>query len=132
MDRKRSRPVSVAGTIYYFAFGERTAFAKPTIEVKTMPVEICPAKQVDKILRKRQFTGVIKAERASNLSFERTGSLIELKVIEGTVFKQNQVLAVLDTRNLDAQKKQLAAQHHGIGRRCDQRFDCCSGSDPRR
>ncbi|MEL6500256.1 MAG: efflux RND transporter periplasmic adaptor subunit [Cyanobacteria bacterium J06623_1] len=55
----------------------------------------------------RSYTGRVIANRSSELSFETTGKLVDLKVKEGDLVEPGTPLAVLDTRNLQASKREL-------------------------
>jgi len=92
-------------------FANPFASAKESgIQVKTMPVAVEIAERVKFHDRSREFTGVVKTARASNLTFERTGNVTNVLVDEGQYVKQGVELVQLDTRNLLARKRQLTAQ----------------------
>ncbi len=77
---------------------------------RPLPVETVIVKQVDSYQVQRKYTGVVRAARTADLSFERGGRIIEVKVDEGQQVADGQVLAMLDTRHLTAQRQQLQAQ----------------------
>jgi len=57
----------------------------------------------------RQYTGVVRAARTAELSFERRGRIIKVAVDEGQQVAAAEVLATLDTRHLTASRDQLQA-----------------------
>lgn len=75
-----------------------------------LPVETVALAAVDSFDVRRTYTGVVKAERTSELSFERNGKLITVEVEEGDRVELGQVLARLDVRNLQAKQRELDAQ----------------------
>lgn len=58
----------------------------------------------------RRYTGVVAARRTSALSFLRSGRVEKIFVEEGAELSQGQLLAVLDTRALVAERERLRAQ----------------------
>lgn len=75
-----------------------------------IPVEVVELKPVDSFARKRTYTGKVEAARTSELSLERSGKLIEIKVDEGDPVKAGAVLARLDTRHLKIIRQKLQAE----------------------
>ena len=58
----------------------------------------------------RTFTGLITPAQASELAFKLTGRLETLAVDQGDVVQQGQLLAVLDTRSLRAERAMVEAE----------------------
>ncbi|GAB4193131.1 MAG: efflux RND transporter periplasmic adaptor subunit [Wenzhouxiangellaceae bacterium] len=58
----------------------------------------------------REFAGRVLAGQSSRLGFERGGQVEQILVDEGAAVEQGQLLARLDTRLLEAERDQLAAQ----------------------
>ncbi len=83
--------------------------AQTTIDVKVMPVATFTVEKVSSLERVRRFTGVVKTERATDISFENMGTLKKVHVKEGQYVKENDLLAELDDRVLVARQKQLKA-----------------------
>ena len=80
--------------------------SKPTaLSVRTTTVE-----PVRSFLKRRTFTGVLKASRTSELGFERSGRLIAVLVNEGDRVTEGTVLAKIDVENLTAKHQELKAQ----------------------
>ena len=75
-----------------------------------IPVETVTATPVTSFQQRRTFTGLLKASRSSELGFERTGRLIAVAVEEGDRVDAGDVLARLDTQNLQARQRELQAQ----------------------
>lgn len=55
------------------------------------------------------YSGIVKAKRKSELSFERPGRVDEIKVEQGDRVKAGQVLALLNTEQVEAQIRKLEA-----------------------
>lgn len=55
------------------------------------------------------YSGIVKAKRKSDLSFERPGRVDEIQVEQGDRVKAGQVLARLNTEQLEAQVRKLEA-----------------------
>jgi len=81
-----------------------TAELKSAESVNTLPVTTIAANRVESYARKRSYTGLLRAARRSQLSFQRSGELLELLVDEGTVVVAGQSLGRLDARHLDARR----------------------------
>jgi multidrug efflux pump subunit AcrA (membrane-fusion protein) len=75
-----------------------------------LTVKTQTAKPVDQYDQSRVYTGIIRPKRASDLSFELNGEVIELWADAGSKVEADQLLARLDTRGLAAQRDQLVAQ----------------------
>ncbi|MCA9039926.1 MAG: efflux RND transporter periplasmic adaptor subunit [Planctomycetaceae bacterium] len=60
--------------------------------------------------KERTFTGLVKAKRESELSFEVAGKIVECLVDEGSRVEANAPLAKLEADRLEIQKKQTKAQ----------------------
>jgi len=81
-----------------------------TRAVNTTPVKTVTIQPESGYEVTRSYTGEITARRSSELGLERGGELTQVLVEEGDRVTQGQPLARLDTRNLQAQRKQLEAQ----------------------
>lgn len=77
---------------------------------RSIPVDVVTVKRVDSIEQPRSYTGVIRAGRISELGFERGGKVVEILVDEGDEVSSGQPLARLDTRHLEAKRRELTAQ----------------------
>ncbi|MGI2130746.1 efflux RND transporter periplasmic adaptor subunit [Shewanella baltica] len=55
------------------------------------------------------FTGTIRAGNTTGVGFELAGKLNELQADSGIKVKQGQILAILDTRLLDAERQEIQA-----------------------
>lgn len=75
-----------------------------------LPVETMRALPVASYPVLRTYTGEITARRSSELGFERSGELVLISADEGNRVKAGTSLATLDTRNLEAQRRELLAQ----------------------
>ena len=79
-------------------------------EVEALAVETLTVEAVNSYDVLRFYTGEIAALRSSDLGFNRGGELVQVRVAEGDRVTSGQVLAQLDTQNLQTQRRQLEAQ----------------------
>ena len=75
-----------------------------------LPVETMRLGKIRPSDSRQMFAGVLAARLQSRLSFERGGRIVSLIVEEGDVVQTGQVLAQLDTTDLDAQTKRTKAE----------------------
>jgi len=87
--------------------------SEETSQVSGVTVETVTVKPASGYEVTRSFTGEISAQRSSELGLERGGELTQVLVEEGDRVSKGQPLARLDTRNLQAQRKQLEARLSG-------------------
>lgn len=73
-------------------------------------VRVVHVERVPGYMASRTYTGRIQARRTSDLGFEQSAKLIEVAVEEGASVKAGEVLARLDTRQLEARKQSLVAE----------------------
>lgn len=78
---------------------------------RVLSVNVLLAERADSHTEQRSYSGLIKAERAVDLSFSRPARLERLLVDHGDVVKAGQVLAELDKRHLDLKKESLTSAH---------------------
>ncbi len=82
--------------------------AAPT-QSAALPVEVFKAREQSSYRWMRFYSGRVEARRTAELGFERSGMLKSVKVDEGAGVRQGQILAVLDSDILQAQRKEQAA-----------------------
>lgn len=75
------------------------------LPVETMKVKLVESYQVD-----RTYTGTIVPRRTTDLGFERSGKLLNLKFDQGGLVTVGTPIAFLDTRNIKAQQRELLAE----------------------
>lgn len=85
------------------------------LPVATMRVEAASA-----YTSVRSYTGVLRAARTSQLSFERPGLVVAVLVDQGERVEAGQTLAQLDRRHLEARRDQLLAQRSEAEARLDE------------
>lgn len=78
-------------------------------EARPLPVDVIHPEAVDGYDRVREFTGEVRARREVALGFEVAGRVLEVAVDEGERVDQGAVLARIDTRRLEADRRRLAA-----------------------
>ncbi len=78
----------------------------PTI----LPVETITVAFVRAYSISQSYTGIVEAQRTSELSFEQSGLLLSLTVKGGDSVAQGAPIGRLDTRQLQAQRSRLLAQ----------------------
>jgi len=90
----------------------RTATASSVVEKHNspLPVSIIAVEQIESYSRARSYTGLLRESRRSQLSFQRSGELVELLVDEGDAVTKGDVLGRLDARHILAARAQLTAQ----------------------
>ena len=81
--------------------------------VRALAVETITLKPTTSYQVSRSYTGEIAAIRTSDLGFTRGGEIENILVQEGDRIGKGQVIAKLDTRDLEAQKQQLLAEKAG-------------------
>ncbi|MDJ0899937.1 MAG: efflux RND transporter periplasmic adaptor subunit [Xenococcus sp. MO_188.B8] len=85
-------------------------FSSTTIlPVETTKVNLVNSYQVDRI-----YTGTIVSRRTSSLGFERAGKLLSLIVDRGERVQAGTPIALLDTKNLQAQQQELLAERKQV------------------
>lgn len=72
-------------------------------------VEVETLQKATKWETRSTYSGIIKAKRKSDLSFERPGRVDEIQVEQGDRVKAGQVLARLNTEQIEAQVRKLEA-----------------------
>lgn len=72
---------------------EKAAITRP-VKVSTVSTLVSSSKS---------FSGIITAEQFSNLTFKVSGTIMDMKVDEGQNLKKDQVIAVLDPRDINLQ-----------------------------
>ena len=87
-----------------------TAELSPQSSVEVVPVATIAAQRVESYARQRSYTGLLREARRSQLSFQRSGELLELMVDEGQVVVTGQALGRLDERHIRARRAQIEAQ----------------------
>ncbi len=118
----RWRRAAAVGVILAVAWGGIAFFRRqavpsqsetPTIEQNLptiLPVETVTVERVSSYSVSQSYTGIVEAQRTSELSFEGSGLLLSLAVQEGDQVVQGEAIATLDTRQLQAQRSGLIAQ----------------------
>ncbi|SUI76061.1 efflux RND transporter periplasmic adaptor subunit [Shewanella morhuae] len=108
-----ARPFWRAANICVFAFASLTACQKEVTEhatevtlptVTSQTLTLTPSYQ-----RIQTYTGTIRAGNTTGVGFELAGKLNELQVNSGSKVKQGQILAILDTRLLEAERQEIQA-----------------------
>ncbi len=82
-------------------------------QAKALTVSTIEIEPVNSYQVSRSYTGEIAAIRTSELGFSRGGELIQILVSEGDRISQGTIVALLDTRELKAQRQQLVAEKVG-------------------
>ncbi len=89
--------------------------APPEAEATSvLPVEARAVQRETGYALVEQHAGRVVARRASDLGFERAGRLVEVRVDQGDAVEAGALLARLDTRELRARRRELAAQRAEI------------------
>lgn len=104
-------PLLLAGLVATVALvNSSRASRSGKLSVNVLPVQTRAVEPVSSYTVNRTYTGTISAQRSSELGFERAGQLINVAVEEGDRVTAGTVLATLDTRTLEAERRRLQAQ----------------------
>lgn len=90
--------------------GSEETDPQKAIPNQRLPVQALSLQEVDSHSQTVQYTGMIVAGNACDLAFNRAGRITEISIDEGDLVDETTVIAKLDTRDLDAQQKQLLSQ----------------------
>jgi RND family efflux transporter MFP subunit len=86
------------------------AAATASTEAEALPVESLRLKAMASLETRTRYNGTVEAARSSQLAFEVPGRVVRVLVEEGQAVAPGQVLAQLDTAELEAQRKQALSQ----------------------
>ena len=84
--------------------------AEPERAPTILPVDVLAAEHVASYKLRRSFTGSVRAQRSTKLSFERLGTIERVLVDEGDRVAAGELLVELDTRRLAIRRKQTQSQ----------------------
>lgn len=91
-------------------YASRHSEEPAALGIDGVPVATLVAEPVESYDFRRSYTGAIVARRASDLSFERAGKLVELSADEGDEVRAGQVLGQLKTRHLLVAQQRIEAE----------------------
>ena len=100
----------LVGTVAIVSNIGTAADAGTGLKTEVMPVKVAVAEFVDFVVYDREFSGVVRAKRSSDLAFERSARIMKLYFDDGDLVGEDQVIAELDTRDLNHLKDQVQAQ----------------------
>ena len=86
----------------------------PLISVAAVPAQLLDGYDVQ-----RSFAGLTEANRSVTVSFEQGGTVDQILVDEGDIVSQGDVLAILDTGLLDAERQTLGATRSAVSVRLE-------------
>lgn len=101
---------AVAGLLWDSMSGSNAAADDELMQAAPLPVQVLSIREVTNHQSHRNYTGRVTPRRSSIVSFEVGGKLLNLRVDDGDVVQENQILAEVDTRRLMVQKQKLIAQ----------------------
>ncbi len=96
-------------TLITLALHGRVNLEQETATRAPMPVPVASFSTQDSYRREVSFLGLVRAGRKSDLGFEVPGSVALLEVTEGSTVSTGDVLARLDTAQLEARRQAVAA-----------------------
>ena len=73
-------------------------------------VETTILKPVDHVDQKRTYTGIVSPRRTTDIGFERSARLMDVKFDEGDEVQKERALATLDTRQIESRRREMAAR----------------------
>ncbi|MEM8737553.1 MAG: efflux RND transporter periplasmic adaptor subunit [Planctomycetota bacterium] len=97
--------------VFFLATGGTRAADGDAEVVRALPVPVVAVKTEPGYRITRAYSGRIEARRASVLGFERSAEVVAVAVREGDEVGRGEVLARLDTRQLDTRKRQWTAEY---------------------
>jgi len=83
--------------------------AAPLVEVRVFRPEYRPGYEVE-----RRFVGRLEPARQTDLAFELTGTVHEILIDEGGTVEDGAVIARLDTRSLEAERRRQQANRSAV------------------
>ena len=92
----------------------QTATAQDSKSTTILPVQAVNVKRVASYQVDRTYAGTIVSRRSSELGFERSGKLLSLEVDKGDFVIVGTPIAILDKRNLNAQKREFLAERKQV------------------
>lgn len=84
--------------------------AELVVKQEVMPVKVIDADFVDSVVYEREFSGVVRAKRSSDLAFERSAQVIEINFDDGESVSKGEVIARLDSVDLSNSKSRINAE----------------------
>lgn len=100
----------IGGVIAYFSLGSSGDLGYSDTPNPPMEVEVIESSLTENCQLPRRFTGVLKANRSSQLGFKIDGRIKKIFVDEGDKVVQGQTLASLDVTKLQANLSELNAR----------------------
>ena len=82
----------------------------PEASSRSLPVRSMTLQAADSYQQQLEYTGTVMAGQTTELGFQRMGRITELLVDDGRSVGANDVIARLDTRELEAEKLRLTSQ----------------------
>ena len=105
--KRASRLPAIVAIILLVVFNSLSTWAADGAGV--ISVEVETLQKATKWETRSTYSGIVKAKRKSELSFERSGRVDDIAVEQGDRVKAGQVLARLNTEQLEAQIRKLEA-----------------------
>ncbi|MCA9794500.1 MAG: efflux RND transporter periplasmic adaptor subunit [Candidatus Eremiobacteraeota bacterium] len=102
--------VAVVAALLVYLQVEPSRSVEPTHTPAPVPVRVALVEQANSYRQSRLYTGEVVAGRQTELGFQRAGELIHVLVDEGAQVSRGTVVARLDTRALDARRRELQAE----------------------
>ncbi len=95
---------------------------KRSVELTTTitPVSVLRVQQLSSTELPRRFTGILKPQKASEVGFNRIGTMDEILVERGQRIEKNQVIAKLNIASLQANLKAVQAQYKAATARLEE------------
>ncbi len=99
---------------------EKPQSSRKGLDTTVMPVQVMTLKNLTSTELPRRFTGVIKPRRASEIGFNRVGTMDEILVERGQRVEKDAVLAKLNIASLQANMKAVQAQYKAATARLEE------------
>ncbi|MGE0494058.1 MAG: efflux RND transporter periplasmic adaptor subunit [Vulcanimicrobiota bacterium] len=102
--------VAAVAAILLYLHVEPSRSVEPNHTPAPLPVRVASIEQASSYRQSRLYTGEVVAGRQTDLGFQRGGELVHVLVDEGVRVGRGTVVASLDTRALDARRRELQAE----------------------
>lgn len=106
--------------LWQVQFLEKAQSVRQELSTTVMPVQVMTLKNLSSTELPRRFTGVIKPRRASEIGFNRVGTMDEILVERGQKVEKDAVLAKLNVASLQANMKAVQAQYKAATARLEE------------
>lgn len=102
--------VAVVAALLVYLQVEPSRSVEPAHRPAPLPVRVAAIEPASSYRQERLYTGEVVAGRQTELGFQRAGELVHVLVDEGASVGRGTIVARLDTRALDARRREMQAE----------------------